>query len=79
MLEVNTAIAGLGDSVDVASGSSRIGGTLLNILAKLCLNITSAIEGRSSKDTPIDLSELRGGARIKFIFTEVLYIYISFI
>jgi dynamin 1-like protein len=70
-IEISAEIEALGQPTDSMHGA-RLGGILLTLLSNYTNNFTSAIEGKGLNTVGVDKeSELYGGARISFIFTEI--------
>ena len=70
-IEIGAEIEALGQPTDSMQGA-RLGGILLTLLSNYTNNFTSAIEGKGLNAVGVDKeSELYGGARISYIFTEI--------
>jgi replication fork clamp-binding protein CrfC len=71
LADVQTNMDALGEPMD-AQGSSKLGAILLRILSKYSSNVSSSIEWNgSSHEQNIVMTELFGGARIAYIFSEI--------
>lgn len=75
MSDVQSELDALGTPTQNSSRST-LGGTLLGLLSKFATNFGSVIEGRGGQSTSNTskhsaMSELFGGARVSYIFTEI--------
>lgn len=71
LTDVQNNLASLGGSMEDESNSAK-GATLLKILSQFADNFCNKVDGKDTSSTTPDLSELYGGARISYIFNEVL-------
>ena len=55
------------------NNNSRLGGIMLHIISKYSANVSSSVEwnGSSNESSNIVMTELFGGARIAYIFSEI--------
>uniref|UniRef100_A0A7S2V112 Dynamin GTPase n=1 Tax=Fibrocapsa japonica TaxID=94617 RepID=A0A7S2V112_9STRA len=70
-VKVTQEMCTLGDPMDSMNGGQR-GSLLLTLLSKFASNFQSAVDGKNSSSRGIEMTELHGGARISFIFHEIL-------
>jgi len=70
MKDVQQELDALGSPIHNANRSSR-GAALLKLLSKFANNFAAVLDGRGKPDDKTFVTELTGGARISYIFTEV--------
>lgn len=67
---VTSNIASLGESLD-DQGTAAKSAMLLRIVAQFAANFSNKVDGKGSSELTSEMTELYGGARISFIFTEI--------
>jgi dynamin 1-like protein len=70
LAEVQKDIDALGEPTH-DQNVSKLGATLLNLLSKFASAFEDSIDGRGTSDGRIEMAELYGGARIRYIFNEI--------
>ncbi len=71
MVTVQANIDALGEST-IDQGSAALGATLLQLLSKFARCFQNSVDGKGSVDGKVEMNELCGGARISYIFNEIL-------
>ena len=69
LLNVSNNIASLGESLD-DQGTAAKSAALLKIVAQFAANFGNKVDGKGSSELSSEMTELYGGARISYIFTE---------
>ena len=64
--EVQFNVDALGEALDAQP--SRLGPTLLRLIANFSESFSNSVDGKGSADKAIEVNELYGGARIAYIF-----------
>lgn len=70
LMNVDSNIASLGESLD-DQGSAGKSAALLRIVGHFATNFGNKVEGRGSSELSSEMTELYGGARVSYIFTEI--------
>uniref|UniRef100_A0A7S0XCP8 Dynamin GTPase n=1 Tax=Chromulina nebulosa TaxID=96789 RepID=A0A7S0XCP8_9STRA len=70
LIKLNASMEELGEPYD-SQGYTKQGGILLKLITKFTNNISNCIDGKGSADGNIDMTEVRGGARLNYIFNEI--------
>ncbi len=70
LISVQTNLDALGDSIDDQTPSQK-GVTLLRILSQFANNFGNKVDGKGSTEAFNEMTELYGGARINYIFSEI--------